>query len=843
MKIVIDLQGAQSASRFRGIGRYSLSLTQALVRNKGIHQIDLLLNGLFTETLEHIFDSFKDLLPIEHIHIWNGCGPANYSDSKNAYRIEASEILYESYVKKLNPDILFFTSVVEGFDDDVVISKSRIYNFHTASIFYDLIPLMNPEQYLPKNSIFEEFYFKRVDLLKKSDLLFGISQSSCKEAIDILKFDDKLIANINSGCEQIFKKIKISQVIKSTIKEKFSINEQFIMYSGATDERKNHIRLIEAYASLDTKIRNEYQLVIAGGMPEEHKSKFLSHIEKLGLTTRQVVLTGRITDEEMIQLYNLTDLYVFPSWHEGFGLPVLEAMYCGAPVIGSNTTSIPEVIGLEDALFDPFDVQSIASKITEVLVDKDFKTKLSCHSLIQSKKFSWDKSSIIVLERLEKWFQTLLKDSQECCKKNEISNEILSINAIDAIASLPLPPIESDMLQIAHAIARDYPAEGKKSIFIDVSELFHRDAKTGVQRVVRSIMNEILKDHKSQFSIYTIYADTTTIGYKYTYRFFESISDEQIKLEGQSIDFKKEDIFLGLDLVPHIVPFQYPFYLQMRSKGVEINFIVYDLLFNNYPAYFENKNIIHLTHWLESISKVSNKLISISKAVSDDLKSWISENNAQALNKIDLDYFHLGADIDTRKTSEGPLENTQEVLNHLKSTISFLMVGTIEPRKGHKQTLLAFEELWQKNNNINLVIVGKQGWMMDDFASKVRNHPERNKRLFWLEGISDEYLEKVYEASTCLIAASEGEGFGLPLIEAAQHKKPIIARDIPVFREVAGEFAYYFQNSNEPQVLQKAIKEWIKLYKNDQHPKSDAMPWLTWEESTKMLVEKILDVK
>jgi len=113
-------------------------------------------------------------------------------------------------------------------------------------------------------------------------------------------------------------------------------------------------------------------------------------------------------------------------------------------------------------------------------------------------------------------------------------------------------------------------------------------------------------------------------------------------------------------------------------------------------------------------------------------------------------------------------------------------------------------------------------------------------RLFWLKGISDEYLEKVYGASSCLIAASEGEGFGLPLIEAAQYKLPIIARDIPVFREVAGEYAYYFPNSSDPDILASAAQDWLKLYESGKHPKSDDMPWLTWAESARRLLELIL---
>ncbi|WP_203564008.1 glycosyltransferase [Deefgea sp. CFH1-16] len=121
----------------------------------------------------------------------------------------------------------------------------------------------------------------------------------------------------------------------------------------------------------------------------------------------------------------------------------------------------------------------------------------------------------------------------------------------------------------------------------------------------------------------------------------------------------------------------------------------------------------------------------------------------------------------------------------------------------------------------------------------LRNHPEHNQRLFWLDGISDEYLEKVYAASTCLIAASEGEGFGLPLIEAAQHKLPIIARDIPVFREVAGAHAHFFSGLT-PADLANSIAEWLRLEQMGKAPYSDSMPWLTWQQSTQQLLDVIL---
>jgi glycosyltransferase involved in cell wall biosynthesis len=110
--------------------------------------------------------------------------------------------------------------------------------------------------------------------------------------------------------------------------------------------------------------------------------------------------------------------------------------------------------------------------------------------------------------------------------------------------------------------------------------------------------------------------------------------------------------------------------------------------------------------------------------------------------------------------------------------------------------------------------------------------------LLWLEGVSDEYLEHLYNHSDCLIAASYGEGFGLPLIEAAQYKLPIIARDLPVFREVAGEHAWYFSGASAQEMAQ-SLTEWLTLFEQNRHPQSGQMPWLTWKGSARQLIGEI----
>jgi hypothetical protein len=132
--------------------------------------------------------------------------------------------------------------------------------------------------------------------------------------------------------------------------------------------------------------------------------------------------------------------------------------------------------------------------------------------------------------------------------------------------------------------------------------------------------------------------------------------------------------------------------------------------------------------------------------------------------------------------------------------------------------------------------------MVEALVARLRQHPEAGRRLFWLQGISDAYLERIYAASTCLIAASLGEGFGLPLIEAARHKLPIIARDLPVFREVAGEHAFYF-SGEWPEELAEAIRQWLSLHAQGNEPKSDGLPWLTWQQSAKTLEAMLMDAR
>lgn len=158
------------------------------------------------------------------------------------------------------------------------------------------------------------------------------------------------------------------------------------------------------------------------------------------------------------------------------------------------------------------------------------------------------------------------------------------------------------------------------------------------------------------------------------------------------------------------------------------------------------------------------------------------------------------------------------------------MVGTIEPRKGYAPTLDAFEVAWQEDCQVQLVIVGRPGWKARRLIARLRAHPESGRRLHWFDDADDATLLSLYDAASGVLVASEAEGFGLPILEAALHQKPLLVRDIPVFREIAAEGAAYFSENTSTQFA-KDIKRWIRDVENGTAPKSSTIPLRTWTQS------------
>lgn len=413
MKIVLDMQGAQTESRLRGIGRYTLAFARALVLERGDHEVHIVLNGLLSDSIQSLREIFAPLVPEQNIHVWSAPGPVAPLDPKNAKRFRAAEILREAFIAALDPDVVHITSLFEGYADESVISVGRFDQSTPVTVtLYDLIPYLHREHYLAPNPPFERYYLTKLDYLRKCMLSLAISDFSKIEAQQLLDLNDRQIVSKSSAVDDIFEGLTLSQAQASEVLDAHGIDRRFILYTGGSDTRKNLPRLLEAYSALPQQLLDETQLVFVGKMTLE----FMQFASSSRFAELELVFTGYVSDDDLVMLYNLCDCLVFPSWHEGFGLPVLEAMSCGAVVVAANAASVPEVLGLDEALFDPFDVEEMSVKMMLALSDNSFRERFKAYAAKQSKKFSW---SITARSAIAAWEQMLAtashpQRSQDC---------------------------------------------------------------------------------------------------------------------------------------------------------------------------------------------------------------------------------------------------------------------------------------------------------------------------------------------------------------------------------------------------------------------------------------------
>ncbi|WP_332876212.1 glycosyltransferase family 4 protein [Massilia sp. S19_KUP03_FR1] len=390
------------------------------------------------------------------------------------------------------------------------------------------------------------------------------------------------------------------------------------------------------------------------------------------------------------------------------------------------------------------------------------------------------------------------------------------------------------------ACAASRPPLGQRQLLVDISAVAQNDIKTGIQRVVRSILLALIKHPPAGFCVEPVYAS----GVQRRYRYARGFTHALLGLEGTAaadtpIAYQGGDSYLGLDLAVFSTMNNRDMLDDMRSKGVAVHFVVYDILPLLQPEVFLYGSPKYFGSYILAIARHADGIVCISRAVADELAAWLEVHAAARTTPLKIGYFHLGADLAASAPSSGLPADAAQVLASMKARPSLLMVGTLEPRKSHAQALAAFELLWRDGVDVNLVIVGKQGWAVDAVAAALRAHPELGKKLFWLAGASDQMLTDVYSHASALLAASTGEGFGLPLIEAAQHGVPILARGLPVFREVSGAHAFYFDGTDAAQ-LATAVKAWLDLHRQGLAPSSAGLPWLTWSQSAQQLVDTVV---
>ncbi|HEY4147043.1 glycosyltransferase family 1 protein [Pinirhizobacter sp.] len=933
MKLVIDLQACQSPDgRIRGVGRYCMSLARAMATDPRGHEVWLAVNGAMPESAVQIRDMFEDVIPRHRVVAWEGLAATASRFPENRVRSLVAEALREDFLESLAPDVVLTSSMIDGWVDSVVTSVSSESSALQAAIVFDLIPLVMPAAYLRQPGQ-EAWYREKLGHLSRCDVLLGISESTCDEVVGLMGIEPDRVVNISAAVGDEFVRLSNAAGHRHAGR-KFGISRPFVMYAGGFDVRKNLARLIEAFARLPEGVRCGHQLVLVGNIDVIERDELTVVREAAGLDEDELVFTGFVSDQELVKLYNACALYIFPSEHEGFGLPALEAMSCGAVVMGANATSLPEVIGYASALFDPLDIDAIRAAMEKGLLDEGFRQAIRQHGANQTKRFSWRASAsaawgaienalahrpsqsgpqVVTLPSTQRlavrddettarllpnlrdkplelvgsgllplvttvlasespallseltyrrdgyplkpdaghiepalsvhdlrlasprwsWVATEADQDPRRVRYEKLVNRLLDIPGIQT-----LPP--ADLKRVANAMASQTSTQGSmRSLYLDVSHLVIEDAKTGIQRVVRHIVAELLADPPPGFRVEPVYLQRDGV-FRYARQWMQGrVQADFVLPPDELVIFQADDIFLGIDLTAHMVPYLTATFHAMRSVGVEVIFVVYDVLPLLRPDCFDPAGLPMFRSWYESIARIADGLICISRTVADELVAWLDQGHPERSRPLKIGWFHLGADLVANDSS---IHAPSELPAPMQGRPTFLMVGTIEPRKGHAQALSAFELLWADGVEVNLVIIGKAGWHMDETIDRLRGHAEAGRHLHWLERADDATLVSMYHGATALLASSEGEGFGLPLIEAAQYGLPILARDLPIFREVAGSHASYFDGLSARE-LAAAVKQWLALESDGVAPPSAGMPWLSWYASSRQLLDVVINGK
>lgn len=309
---------------------------------------------------------------------------------------EANEIVLESS-SKLFWDYYLIPKAVKDYGIDVILFPKNVLPFFINC--KSIIVIHDLAYYMPELNAYpfiDTTYMKSMikSSVKRANHIIAISENTKRDIIKFTSVEEDKITVVYEASDrkyiQIFDKTELD-----VIKKKHNLPEQFIFCCDSITPRKNTIQLLVAFDIIKDKI--PHMLVLTGGVSWKSK-KVIDLVDSM---KDNVIKLGYVPDEDMPLLYNLADIFVYPSLYEGFGLPPLEAMACGCPVITSNTSSIPEVVGDAGVMVDPYSIADLAKAMYEVLTDDKLRENMIKKGLERAKKFSWETCANDTLDVLE----------------------------------------------------------------------------------------------------------------------------------------------------------------------------------------------------------------------------------------------------------------------------------------------------------------------------------------------------------------------------------------------------------------------------------------------------------
>ena len=617
--------------------------------------------------------------------------------------------------------------------------------------------------------------------------------------------------------------------------------DAFVVCSfGLLGETKLNDRLIEAWQASDLASDPHCHLVFVGELgTDDYAQRLRKQLAALGNDSR-ISITGWADSATFEHFLAAADVAVqLRSLSRGeTSAAVLDCMnHCLPTIVNANGSmaDLPEKGVLR--LPDVFTNAQLVEALQVLRHDAHARTTLGQHGRdVIEQQHTPEHCAGLYHAAIEQYSQ----------RNRQVEDDLQN-----TLAELPIPVRETnEVLALAEQLLQGHANPLRtRQLLVDITGTHVVDRHSGIERVAKALTLALLKQPPEGVRVEPVYL--SNLGGHWHYRYASAFTTKLLGLPDvlvdRGIDYGPGDQLIALDLSGNtlVQASLSGLYKRLQAGGVNCRMLVHDLLPVTRPELFPPQAAQHFVEWLNHVARLDGA-VCVTNTVAGELCKWMQQALPARVADFTFNYSHHGADLSSSAPSKGLPADAHEFMATLALRPSVLMVGTLEPRKGHLQAIEAFTQLWESGVDVNLVIIGRAGWQelptdqqrsIPQLLARLGNHPEKGRRLFWFDGPSDEFLELIYSSVNGLLAASEDEGFGLPLIEAAQKGLPILARDIPVFREVAKDHACYFTADN-PQQLASAVAGWL----NDGfEPSSAAMAWLTWQQSADNLQRLLFD--
>jgi glycosyltransferase involved in cell wall biosynthesis len=446
VKLFFDIQGCQTkGSKNRGIGRYTRDLIEALsVCSSPQDEIHLSWNSL----LENPLPSFENSLNLSDRFFsapYGGLSRGNFGYGFHDLQEDINNQLFRHALALSRCKHVLFSSIMETDEADFVLPKNLNFGADVTSysVVYDIIPYFYREQYFSSEE-FETKYLAHLRVKLSADILFAISETTRLDLINTFGLNPARVVTIGTGIN--VNRFNGQATDPRTFRDSLGLKRPFLLFMGGDEFRKNLHGFVGAVSLLAPNLKASLQTLIVGNVTPENQKSIRELLYETGLPHDAVVFSRRLSDEDLLQAYRSCALTVIPSHYEGFGLPVVEAMACGAPVIASDNTSMAEILKNPLLLFDANNSLDIAKKIEFSIANSHYMDNVKATYKETIENFTWGNVTKKIIETFNAVETKKLMAGSKTSQRQQVPQ---------SIELIILGKIDNSIEQIIHSLAKN----------------------------------------------------------------------------------------------------------------------------------------------------------------------------------------------------------------------------------------------------------------------------------------------------------------------------------------------------------------------------------------------------